>query len=618
MLASGAVPVSAEEDIPAESSDSTAEETTAQEYPEEPQTTAAETEDSIPVPEETEETVPPETTEEENTFEVITDINPMYTDFVYEEDLEEQYDESFEAGETNELLNASRTCSSVNEAAVWVRSQMKARASEMTVVIDLSKSAYSDANSAFSTAFHQILDGAFQHTGIATEGDYLYWHYAGASAGGSYRTYTNYWHMTMNLTVRFNSTTAQENAVTSAVNSITASLPVDSYASDYDKAYCIHEWITRNVKYTSASDYSTNMYYHTAYSAAVDKSTVCQGYSLLFYRLALMEGLECRIVAGDGSASGSAPHGWNIVRVDGKWYNIDSTWDAGQSAQNWDYFLAPKYPFGNDHRPWSTYTAASFANSHAVSTAAYSTSRLSNVKNFVRRLYTNCLGRNADTKGLNSWAGFLYTQKGTAAQAVTGFFNSKEYMNKKRSDREFIGDCYRVLLDRTYDASGMNSWLSVLADYMSRTYVLRGFAGSAEFAGICSKYGVSRGTVAVSEGRDLNRGITRFVVRLYRETLGREPDLSGLNGWCTAIASRKMSAQTVSEGFFGSKEFENKRYSGSVFVNKLYHVFLDREPDPAGKNGWLNRLAQGMSRKTVVSGFARSAEFAKLMKSYGL
>ena len=607
------------EETPAEETDETVTEEGKASVPEETAVTEESSAEESEAPASEETAVIEETPEESNVFEVVSDVNPMYEGMVNTEQLEEAYAEAFEAGESNELLNAARTCSSVNEAAVWVRGQMKSRASVMTITLDVNKSGWANVSAAFNTIFHQILDGAFQHTGAGTEGDYLYWHYAGASAGGNYQNLTGYWRITMNLTVRFNTTLAQEKTVTSQVTSILNSLPIGKDSSDYDKAYYIHEWITRNVRYTDASDYASNMYWHTAYSAVVDRSTVCQGYSLLFYRMALSEGLECRIVAGDGSTSGSAPHGWNIVRVDGKWYNIDSTWDAGRSVSSWNYFLAPRYPFGNDHRPWSQYTAASFANSHAVSTTAYSKARLDTVKNFVKRLYTGCLGRSADTKGLLSWSGLLYNKKRSAAEVVSGFFFSKEYTNKNRSDRNYIADCYKVLMDRSYDTGGMNNWLSVLGDYMSRRYVLKGFVGSVEFHNICSRYGVNAGSISCTEGRDLNRGVTRFVIRLYREALGREPDIGGLNSWTKVLATKTMGAkQVASQGFFGSKEFENKHYSNSVFVDKLYRVFLDRSADASGKTDWLNRLARGTSRMDVVAGFAGSAEFAKLMRSYGL
>ena len=75
---------------------------------------------------------------------------------------------------------------------------------------------------------------------------------------------------------------------------------------------------------------------YTAYAALINKTAVCQGYANLFYRLMLELGVDCRIITGIGNGG---PHGWNIVCLEGKYYNLDASSDTGFSASEYYAFL---------------------------------------------------------------------------------------------------------------------------------------------------------------------------------------------------------------------------------------------------------------------------------------
>src|SRR6185437_1943252 len=51
------------------------------------------------------------------------------------------------------------------------------------------------------------------------------------------------------------------------------------------------------------------------------------------------------------------------------------------------------------------------------------------------------------------------------------------------------------------------------------------------------------------------------------------------------------------------------------FIEHCYHHFLARDPDPAGKQYFLDAMAQGMSREAALQAFAGSAEFTMLFNS---
>ncbi len=260
--------------------------------------------------------------------------------------------------------------------------------------------------------------------------------------------------------------------------------------------------------------------------------------------------------------------------------------------------------------------------SAACNVTVLSEEQVNLITEFVTRLYRLCLDREPDTGGLNNWVDQLCTGKRNAAGVINGFFFSTEFKNLKLSNEEFVERCYRVLMDRASDAGGKQNWVSKLEIGVSNSYILKGFVESVEFTKVCDRYGVTRGTITLSEARDKNLGVTQFVGRCYQEVLGRKADTGGLNSWCNFIlSSRSMkqgAIQVASDGFFYSKEYLNKNTSNEDYVYTLYRTFLGRDPDFNGYTDWSSKLTNGTDRKEVLKGFANSAEFAKIMESYGI
>ena len=221
---------------------------------------------------------------------------------------------------------------------------------------------------------------------------------------------------------------------------------------------------------------------------------------------------------------------------------------------------------------------------------------------------------------MRDWKEALINREKSGAEVAHGFFFSDEMKNRGLSDEEFVELLYRVMMDREYDESGREYWVDRLSAGVSREGVYKGFAESAEFTEICGAYGIERGSVAVSENRDVNTGLTMFVSRLYTKALGRDYDVAGLNDWCGRILNNTWSVTDVStKGFFESPEFLNKELDDEEYVKVLYETFLGREYDEWGLSDWTDKLKKGeMSRNEVLRGFSYSEEFAAIMKEYGL
>lgn len=64
----------------------------------------------------------------------------------------------------------------------------------------------------------------------------------------------------------------------------------------------------------------------------ISKTSVCSGYAVIFQELMERLGVDCQYVEGattvEGSKKDVTNHAWNIIKIDGKYYPIDVTWDA--------------------------------------------------------------------------------------------------------------------------------------------------------------------------------------------------------------------------------------------------------------------------------------------------
>lgn len=105
--------------------------------------------------------------------------------------------------------------------------------------------------------------------------------------------------------------------------------------SDYEKIKSVHDYVINNTSY----DMSTEL--NSPYYALVEKTSACQGYAVLIYKMLTELDVPCRVITGNAK---NGLHAWNIVKLKGKWYNLDATWDDpiglfGKSSMRYNYFL---------------------------------------------------------------------------------------------------------------------------------------------------------------------------------------------------------------------------------------------------------------------------------------
>lgn len=129
--------------------------------------------------------------------------------------------------------------------------------------------------------------------------------------------------------------------------------------SDYDKELALYVWLTENVRY-DYSHYESQGAPRTSYELygpLIEGKGVCLGYATTFQLFMDMAEIECITVTGAAFYS-REHHAWNMVRLDGKWYCADPTWDEGdfphfsyfnvtsdwmaQTDHQWDYASVPE------------------------------------------------------------------------------------------------------------------------------------------------------------------------------------------------------------------------------------------------------------------------------------
>lgn len=237
---------------------------------------------------------------------------------------------------------------------------------------------------------------------------------------------------------------------------------------------------------------------------------------------------------------------------------------------------------------------------------------------FVALLYENVLGRTAAKSEIDSWVQQLEGGR-TGTQVAYGFLFSDEFKNRNYNDSDYVEHLYLSLMGRPSDSGGKENWLTCLHNGISRTCVFKQFVDSAEFSQLCRTYGIIKGTITLTEARDQNYNVTRFVARNYTQFLGRGYDVDGLNHWCEVINNRKQTMQQVAYGFVFSPECKNKNLSNPAYTAMLYRGCFDHEGDAAGMANWTTFLnTSTLTREEVFYGFANSQEFANMVRSYGL
>lgn len=130
---------------------------------------------------------------------------------------------------------------------------------------------------------------------------------------------------------------------------------VEQGKTDLEKVMLLHNEIVAATQYDmqvydGGSDSDSPIY--TAYGVFMNRVAVCDGYTKAFACIANELGIPTVRLSSE-----EMNHAWNLVQVDGNWYEVDCTWDDTEGAYmdygfcSYKYFMRSENDFANkcDH-----------------------------------------------------------------------------------------------------------------------------------------------------------------------------------------------------------------------------------------------------------------------------
>lgn len=125
----------------------------------------------------------------------------------------------------------------------------------------------------------------------------------------------------------------------------------------YDFVMYLHDWIVDKAEYNNSN--SQKRLLAGTDDIILDGKGLCTAYARAFMYLCHKADIDCVMVSGRGdNGMGVEEHSWNLVKLDGKWYAMDVTWDDPLYApgtavtdvmKTYAYFCLSDAEIGLDH-----------------------------------------------------------------------------------------------------------------------------------------------------------------------------------------------------------------------------------------------------------------------------
>ncbi len=114
---------------------------------------------------------------------------------------------------------------------------------------------------------------------------------------------------------------------------------MDSRWTQEEQLLYLYQWLCDNCDYDDSKENSS------AYDAIVQGCAVCCGYASAMEVLSKAAGIECPVIQ-----SRDLNHAFNLAKINGNWYYLDSTWDGQSRYTSHHYLLLSRDAFAVRHR----------------------------------------------------------------------------------------------------------------------------------------------------------------------------------------------------------------------------------------------------------------------------
>lgn len=266
---------------------------------------------------------------------------------------------SYRAGATS----AKELIDNESEVIASIRQGLKEHAAKITVTFSCKEELLDHMNN----LAEEWMEVALEETDDPAEGDYLRYQMGGFTSNATAEPgdETRY---TLEIIPEYYVYLFQEEAAGEKAEELIAAFDFSEETPDLRKISTVYDYLCQHVRYDEI--HRKNPYSHvrsTAYAALVKGSATCQGYAVSLYRLLRMAGVNCRVVTGTARGE-EGLHAWNLVELDGLWYYLDATWDAGKEEYQWFLRGTDDFP---DHSLGEAFLLDAFQSAYPLSRRSY-------------------------------------------------------------------------------------------------------------------------------------------------------------------------------------------------------------------------------------------------------
>jgi len=128
----------------------------------------------------------------------------------------------------------------------------------------------------------------------------------------------------------------QHDEAKKVIDTVVAAAPADAY----EKVKYYNDVLADRITY-DMEGYQTGNTKRSPYYGLVEGSSVCTGYAEAFFNLCYYSGISCAVsdCVSQYSADGASDHKISMVNLDGRWKEVDVTWNDAGSNVSYDYFM---------------------------------------------------------------------------------------------------------------------------------------------------------------------------------------------------------------------------------------------------------------------------------------